>query len=168
MPQVMSDGLRISYDDLGSGEPALLFMSGWCANRTVFRDLKTRCSANRRVLVLDWRGHGESGRPTMDFGERELVEDALAVIESSGTQQVVPATLAHAGWVAIELRRRLRERVPKLVLLDWIVLEAPKPFLDALQGMQSSDRWRQTVEHTFSLWLEGVDNPELHRFVREE
>lgn len=80
----------------------------------------------------------------------------------------MPVALAHAGWVAIELRRRLGDRVPKLVLLDWIVLEAPKPFLDALQGMQSSDRSRQTVEHIFSLWLEGVDNPELHRFVREE
>lgn len=69
--------------------------------------------------------------------------------------------------MAIELRRRLGDRIPKLVLLEWIVTEAPPPFLDALSGMQSPERWRQTVEAIFGLWLHGVDNPRLTRFVRE-
>ena len=34
--------------------------------------------------------------------------------------------------------------------------------------MQSADRWRETVEQTFSLWLHGVKNPRLTDFVREE
>ena len=35
------------------------------------------------------------------------MHDALAVIADSGAQSVVPVALAHAGWVGIELRRRL-------------------------------------------------------------
>ncbi|MGE5444637.1 MAG: alpha/beta fold hydrolase, partial [Ignavibacteriales bacterium] len=168
MAQVTSNGIRINYDDLGQGEPALLLMPGWCANRTVFQDLAPRCSVRHRTLVLDWRGHVESGPPSGDFGYDGLAEDALAVIKASGAQQVVPVALAHAGWVAIELRCRLEERIPKLVLLDWIIMEAPASFLEVLQGMQSLERWRETVEQIFSLWLQGVDNPRLIRFVREE
>jgi len=161
-------GIQIIYDDMGQGEPALLFMPGWCANRTVFQDLAPRFSTRHRALVLDWRGHGESGPPSGNFGYDGLVEDALAVIKASGAQQVVPVALAHAGWVAIELRCRLERQIPKLVLLDWIIMEAPNSFLQVLQGMQSPERWRETVEQIFSSWLQGVDNSRLIRFVREE
>lgn len=111
MPEAHPDGLRISYDDSGRGEPALLFMPGWCGSRAVFEQLASRCSTHRRTLGLDWRGHGQSGSSQDDFGSDGLVEDALAVIEASGAERIVPAALAHAGWVAIELRRRLAERV---------------------------------------------------------
>jgi pimeloyl-ACP methyl ester carboxylesterase len=161
------DGLRIAYDDLGRGEPALLFLTGWCADRTAFQDVPQRVSATRRALVVDWRGHGESERPAGDFGTDGLVLDALAVIQASGAREVIPVALSHAGWVALELRRRLGARVPKLVLLDWIVLEAPPPFLQALAGMQSPARWRATVDAIFGLWLHGVDNAKVSRFVRE-
>ena len=70
--------------------------------------------------------------------------------------------------MAIELRRRLGATVPKLVLMEWLILEAPLPFQEALRGMQSAERWRETVEQTFSLWLHGVKNPRLTDFVREE
>jgi pimeloyl-ACP methyl ester carboxylesterase len=168
MPEAHPDGLRISYDDSGRGEPALLFMPGWCGSRAVFEQLASRCSTHRRTLALDWRGHGQSGSSQDDFGSDGLVEDALAVIEASGAERVVPAALAHAGWVAIELRRRLAERVPRIVFFDWIITEAPPPFLEALQALQDPDRWGQTREELFSMWLHGLNVPELTRYVRED
>ncbi len=134
----------------------------------MFRALLEHCSRRRRTLALDWRGHGGSAPATHDFGSTALVDDALAVIETSDPGHVVPVALSHAGWVALELRRQLGARIPKLVLLEWIVSEAPPPFLEALQGLRSPQRWRQTVEGLFGLWLHGVEQPELVRFVREE
>ncbi len=168
MPQATSDGLRISYDDLGRGEPVLLFMHGWCANRTMWNPLARQRSSHRRTLAVDWRGHGRSDTPPHDFGTCELVEDALAVIEASGAHRLIPVTIAHAGWIAIELRRRFGERVPKIVLLDWIVLDPPPPFLAVLRAFQDSSRWKQARDQLFSLWLAGVDNAEVIRFVRED
>lgn len=168
MAEVTSNGIRIHYDDLGQGEPVLLFMPGWCANRTVFQDLIPRCSSRRRTLVLDWRGHGESGPPTGEFGLDGLLEDARAVIKASGAKKVVPVALAHAGWIAMQLRQELGNLIPKLVLLEWIILDAPPPFLHALREMQSPGQWRQTIDQMFSRWLHGVDNPKLIHFVREE
>lgn len=168
MAQTITNGIRITYDDLGQGEPALLFMPGWCANRTVFQDLITRTSRCRRTLAIDWRGHGESAPAKGDFGSDDLLDDALAVIQTSEVKKVVPVALAHSGWVAIKLRERLGERIPKLVHLEWIILDAPPPFLQALKGMQSPNQWKQTIDQFFSQWLHGVDNPRLIHFVKEE
>jgi len=168
MQEVVSDGVNIAYDDAGSGEPALLFLSGWCANRSVFNRLMQRCSRHRRCLALDWRGHGDSSKPAGDFGAADLANDARSVIHASSVQQVIPVALAHSGWVALQLRRELGNQIPRLILLEWLVLGAPPPFLVALDGMQSPQQWRETVDAIFEQWLHGVDNPALEHFVRSE
>jgi len=158
--------LQLSYDDVGSGEPALLLLPGWCGDRSVYLDLVRHLAPGFRVLTLDWRGHGRSPEATGEFGEAELVEDALAVIERSGVRNVIVVAQAHAGWVAIALRRRLGPRVRGLVLLEWLVIGAPRTFLAALQNMQSPTQWRDTVEQVFEWWLAGNDDPRLTNFVR--
>ena len=163
-----SQGISIVYDDVGQGEPVLLFMPGWCANRTSFKDLLSRCSRHRRSLALDWRGHGQSGPAGGDFGEEQLLEDALSVIAASRASQVVPVARAHAGWVALKLRQRLGLRIHKLVHLDWLVLDPSAAFLQILDRMQSAERWRQTVNQMFDLWLHEVEDPKLTCYVREE
>ncbi len=97
MQTTAGDGLAISYDDLGRGEPALLCMPGWCASRAAFADFVPLVARTRRALALDWRGHGGSDAPQGDFGMEALVDDALAVIAASGAQRVVPLATAHAG-----------------------------------------------------------------------
>lgn len=159
--------IPIAFDDAGTGEPALLCLPGWCVDRTAFRDLLAASSTSRRVLAMDWRGHGESGSGDGEFGEDELVADALAVIEASGADRVVPVALAHAGWVAREVRRRLPERIPALILVDWLVLDPPPPFVDALAMLQREDSWRQTRDRLFAMWLEGVDTPAVERLVHD-
>lgn len=168
MPEVMSQGTRISYVDQGQDKPALLFLPGWCGSRSVFDQLAAKSATARRTLSLDWRGHGQSETPLGDFGSNDLVEDALSVIASSGATCVVPVALSHAGWVAIELRRRLGSRISHLVFLDWIILEAPAPFLEVLQFLQDPSLWHQTREQLFEMWLHGMDIPGLVQYVRED
>ncbi len=134
----------------------------------MFRPLVERSSRRRRILALDWRGHGESEYAGADFGTVELVDDALAVIDAGGLNEVVPVAQAHAGWLALELRHHLGERLRKLVLLSWIVLDPPPPFLAALAAMQDPERWTEAREALFSLWTEGVEDPKVVRFVYEE
>jgi pimeloyl-ACP methyl ester carboxylesterase len=169
MAETSCDGLRITYDDLGAGEPTVLCLPGWCANRTAFTAVAAALAARRRVLALDWRGHGGSARPDGDFGRAALVRDAIAVIEASGARQIVPLATAHAGWVAIELRSRLgAARVPKLALVDWIVSAAPAPFLAALGRLGDPAEWQATRDGLFAMWLTGVEHAGVVKFVREE
>lgn len=159
--------VAIAFDDQGHGDPALLCLPGWCVDRTAFRDLVPACSRSRRTLSMDWRGHGESEPAQGDFGEAALLEDALSVIQESGVQQVVPVALAHSGWVAIELRRGLGERVPAIVLVDWLVLDPPPPFVGALGALQDAGKWQATRDQLFSMWLQGIDNSKVIRLVRD-
>ncbi|TDM25809.1 alpha/beta fold hydrolase, partial [Macrococcoides caseolyticum] len=91
-------GARIRYDDAGQGEPALLFIPGWCTTRASFQKLIPRCSAFRRVLSVDIRGHGESEGGGADFDSTTVLEDLLAVVEASGARHIVPVAMSHAGW----------------------------------------------------------------------
>jgi pimeloyl-ACP methyl ester carboxylesterase len=144
----------------------LLLLHGWCDDRSQFHDLLPRCAQSRRVLGADLPGHGDSEAPPGDFGYRELLAAAAGLVESSGAERIVPVTAAHAGWIGIGLRRRLgAARIPALVLLDWIVLDPPRAFLEALQSLQDPERWKSTRAQLFALWLGGAD-PKVAAHVR--
>ncbi|WNG32283.1 alpha/beta hydrolase [Archangium minus] len=167
MAETRVGGARIRYDDVGQGGPTLLFIPGWCTSRAVFRKLAPWCSTLHRTLVVDLPGHGESSLPGMDFENATVVDILRSVIDASGARQVVPVALSHGGWWALELRRQLGSRIPALVLLDWLVLEPPPAFLQAVRALQTP-QWRQAREGLFSLWLQGVSSPDVIRFVQED
>jgi pimeloyl-ACP methyl ester carboxylesterase len=138
-----------------------LCLPGLWVQHTMFVPLTERLSADHRVLAIDWRGHGNSQEFDQDFGFAEIVEDVLAVIQASGAQSVIPIAQAHGGWMAIELRRRLGERVPKMVATSWNpIFISGNPlatrFLGAMQVLQDEARWRETAEQLFTLWLSGA------------
>ncbi len=161
MPFADSEGLRIYYDDTGEGEPALLCLPGFCNEHTIFEPLAERLSADHRVLVKDWRGHGDSQVPDGDFGFAEMAADALAVIEDSGAHSVIPYAQGQAPWVAIELRRKLGERVPKMIASSWPAITtrgnplAPR-FLAAMEGVQDEARSRETAEKVVAMFVGGA------------
>jgi pimeloyl-ACP methyl ester carboxylesterase len=158
----------LAFDDVGDGEPALLMLPGWAVNRTLFRPLLPLLGAHRRVVSLDWRGHGGSADPDGDFRTEELVDDAVAVLDAAGIERVVPVAQSHGGWMAIGLRRRLGpDRVPGLVLCSWMVLGAPPPFFDALENLQHPDRWEDERDGLLERWLAGNNDPELVRHSHE-
>jgi pimeloyl-ACP methyl ester carboxylesterase len=164
MDTTASTGLALT--DRGAGEPALLFLPGWCGDRSIFDDLVERLGTSRRALSVDWPGHGESPLPENDFGYDDLVDASVELITSTGLRRVVPVGLSHAGWVAVELRRRLGDAaVPGIVLLDWMVLGPPPPFLDALQALQHPDSWEAVRGGLFSMWTSGLDIAPLTAYV---
>lgn len=159
---------RTGYDDVGAGQPALLLLPGWCGDRTVFDPLLPLVAAHRRAVSMDLRDHGEAARTDEDFTAAAVVDDALDLICGLGLEQVVPVGLSHAGWLAIELRRRLgAQRVPALILLDWMVLGPPPGFVDALAGLQDEASWQSVRGGLFQMWTTDVDVPAVHEYVAQ-
>jgi pimeloyl-ACP methyl ester carboxylesterase len=161
MAFVDSEGMQIYYDDRGEGEPALLCLPGFCNDHTIFEPLAERLSADHHVLAMDWRGHGKSQASDRDFGFAEMAGDAVAVIEDSGAHSAIPYAQGQAPWVAIELRRRLAERVPKMVASSWPAITtrgnplAPR-FLAAMEAVQDEARWRETAENVVAMFVSGA------------
>lgn len=156
MARVQSSGVGIEYDDLGTGEVALIGLPGWCIPRTIFRPLVDALAGRIRALAIDWRGHGNSDSARGDFTSDVLVDDAIAVIEASGARRVIPVAQAHASWLALELRRRLGTRIPRIVCLSWLLLDPPPMFRAALGMLQDPARWEAARDALRATWLTGA------------
>lgn len=157
---------RLGLDDVGAGEPALVCVPGWCGDRDVFDPLRPLAAAHRRVLALDLPGHGGSDPVADDFGYPEVVDAVVATLDRHDVGRAVPLALSHAGWTALELRGRLGpERIPAVVLLDWMVLGPVPGFVDALAGLQQPESWQGVRGGLFSRWTSGVEVPYLHDYV---
>lgn len=162
MATAEAEGVRIAYEDHGAGEPALLCLTGWCSSRQRYDHLAPLLARSRRTIAFDWRGHGASQRDVGDFGVAEMVEDALAVIATTGIERVVPVAASHAGWVAIELRRRLGpERVPNVVHMDWMVVEPSERYMNVIRMLQSAETWSEARDTLFAIWRAGVQTAEI-------
>lgn len=157
----------VVYDDLGQGEPALLLMTGWCSSRQRWSEVARSLSARHRVVSFEWRGHGESQDAPADFGNREMVEDALAVVEAAGVSSFVACAASHAGWIAIELRRRFPDRVLALVHVDWMVTEPPEPYLQVIEQLRSPEEWAQARDTLYEIWRAGVAVPAVDAGLAE-
>jgi pimeloyl-ACP methyl ester carboxylesterase len=161
MPFAESEGIQIYYDGTGEGEPTLLCLPGFTNDHTIFEPLVERLSTAHRVLVMDWRGHGKSQPPDGDFGFAEMVGDAVAVIQDSEAHSVILIGQGQLPWVAVELRRRLGEQVPKVVASSWPVISArgnplaPR-FLGAMEAVQDEARWRETAEQVVTMFVSGA------------
>lgn len=154
------------FDDLGSGDTALLMLPGWCGDRTVFAPLAEPLAGTHRVVTADLRGQGGNARQTDDFDSARQVQDLVDLVEERRLARVVPVALSHAGWFAIELRRRLGAgRVPGIVLLDWMVLGTPPGFDAALGGLQSPGAWQDVRGQLFGMWTEGVETRGVQDYV---
>ncbi len=162
-----SSNTLIAYERHGAGEPALMLLPDWGMPRRVFAPVLDLAARRRRVLSLDWRGHGESGRASADFGHRELADDAEAVMAASGVGRVVLVAHGQAGWPAIELRRRLSERIAGMVLIDWQVFPAHPRLLAQLRALSDAMRWRRTLDAMIEEWFDGLSDRRLRRIMGE-
>jgi pimeloyl-ACP methyl ester carboxylesterase len=153
--------LGLGVEDLGQGEPALLLLTGWCSSRERWAKALPLLAEHRRVVSFEWRGHGESQPATGDFGTNEMVQDALSVIDASGLHTVIPCSASHSGWVAIELRRRLGERIPAIVHLDWMVHEPSSAYMELISELQDPERWPHARDTLFDIWRAGVEHQDI-------
>lgn len=158
-------GPRVAYDDEGHVEPTLLLLPGWCDQRSLYDRLAPRLAPSR-VIRMDWRGHGDSAPSAEDYGTSQLVEDALAVVARTGTKSIVPVAQAHAGWVALELARRLGPRVRGLVFLSWTLTTLPPPLAGGLQAMSIPASTRAVVEGLTGHWSTGVNDQSVLAHIR--
>ncbi|MUG99426.1 alpha/beta fold hydrolase [Scytonema sp. UIC 10036] len=153
-----TEKLKLAFDDIGTGEPTLLLLPGWCSDRGILASLAERLSEKQRVINVDLLGHNESDQPMEDFASEDIIREALKLVDSLGINELVTVSIAHAGWIAVELRRRLVHRISKMVFLEWIIIEPPQIFFEILEKMQKPDEWQDARDELFAAWSLGDAN----------
>jgi pimeloyl-ACP methyl ester carboxylesterase len=168
MPYAELGGLRLYYERAGGGDPELLFVHGWCCDRTAFQPQFDHFARTHAVTSLDLRGCGRSDRPEDGYGIRDLTDDVARFCGVVGIEQPVVVGHSLGGMIAVELGARYPSLPRALVLVDPGPID-PLPetvkFFDAAAEQLAGPRG----EEVRRLWVEdmGARDEELARWIAD-
>jgi pimeloyl-ACP methyl ester carboxylesterase len=109
----------VAYEIFGEGSPAVLFMTRAIVHSRVWKAQVPFLARHHRVITIDGRGNGRSDRPSYAAGyaDEAYVEDAIAVLDSTGTDSVVAVGLCSFARLATVLAAKHPDRVDGLVAI---------------------------------------------------
>lgn len=115
---ISADGLEIRFDVQGEGEPVLIFVHGWCCDRSYWKAQVPYFSQKYKVVAIDLAGHGESGLERAIWSMEAFGKDVAAVVEHLGLKKVVLIGHSMGGPVVLEAARQLPTRTMMVVGVD--------------------------------------------------
>lgn len=115
------DGIELCAEAHGAG-PAVLFSCGYVTTRENFRpQVEPLVAAGFRVLLWDYRGHGDSDAPSdpAAYSFDLVLDDLGRVLDwGAGRQPAVLAGFSFGGAASLHFALRHPERVRALALID--------------------------------------------------
>jgi pimeloyl-ACP methyl ester carboxylesterase/predicted glycosyltransferase len=118
---VANEGVELSYEIYENDGPTLLLIPpSPITHSRIYKGQVPFLSRHFRVVTLDGRGNGRSGRPTgRDLHTRaKNVADILAVLDATSTDTAILIAHCHANWWAVEVATTHPERVQGLIAID--------------------------------------------------
>src|SRR4051794_38536263 len=118
------DGVRVAWQMYGEParpeDPAVLLLPTWTIVPAEVWKLQVPYLARRtRVITFDPRGNGASDRPEASsaYAREQLTQDALDVLDATGTQRAVVVGLSRGNLYALDLAADHPERVAAWVAI---------------------------------------------------
>jgi pimeloyl-ACP methyl ester carboxylesterase len=111
------DGVRIHYQENGSGEP-LVLIHGYTASTYAWKDVFEPLARQFRVIAVDLKGFGFSGKPDGDYTRRAQGELVARLLDYLKIEQAILCGNSMGGEVAMNAAVRHPNRVKALILVD--------------------------------------------------
>lgn len=102
MPHAVHQGIRIWYEETGSGPP-LFLLQGLGLSSRFWLQLPQHLSSRFRVVLVDNRGTGRSDRPRGPYSIRAMARDTLSVADALGLEHFGLAGISMGGMIAQEV-----------------------------------------------------------------
>lgn len=119
MPHLDRDGVKIYYEDHGSG-PAVLLSHGYSSTTRMWEGQVAALKDRYRVITWDMRGHGQSDSPDDQslYSEEATCGDMAAILKQLGIEKAVVGGLSLGGYMSLAFNVRYPEMVSALMLFD--------------------------------------------------
>lgn len=111
------DGIRVHYQEKGMGPP-LVLLHGFTSSTYSWKEVFEPLSRNFRVIAVDLKGFGFSGKPDGDYtrrGQAQLVDHFLSNLKIEKAW-IVGSSMG--GEVALNVALANPQRVTGLILID--------------------------------------------------
>jgi len=115
--EAVVDGVRLAYDDEGTG-PVLLCLHSIAHGARDYAELRGALRHRFRVIALDWPGHGSSGDDAEPASARRYAALLAGFVEALGLRDPVLIGNSIGGSAALRFAGAHPERVRALVLVD--------------------------------------------------
>ena len=109
------DGVEIHWSRIGKPGKKVLLLHGWGCDGKLMSPVADALADNFEILIPDFPGHGESGRPPEPWGVPEYAENLIRLLEV--TEFMPCDVIAHsfgcrvATWIASERPELFRKIV---------------------------------------------------------
>ncbi len=117
MPKLrVNHDLEIYYEAHGQG-PAMVFLSETACDGEVWKiNQVPEFSRDHKVIIHDYRGTGQSSKPSIDYTTRMFAGDVIALLDHLAVESAITIGHSMGGRVAQLLALDYPHRVKKLVL----------------------------------------------------
>jgi pimeloyl-ACP methyl ester carboxylesterase len=111
------DGVPVHYQEKGSGEP-LVLIHGYTASTYAWKDVFEPLAQQFRVIAVDLKGFGFSGKPDGDYTRRAQGELVVRLLDHLKINQAIFCGNSMGGEVAMNAAVGHPDRVKALILVD--------------------------------------------------
>lgn len=144
----LNNGITIEYSDHGEGE-TLLLLHGLGSTKADWNDQITAFAENYRVIAPDFRGHGNSTKPTSkkEYGVGLCAEDMKLLLQELKINKCMILGFSMGGAVAFEMAVKYPSLLSKMVIVN------TAPDFNKLGWLGN----KMVLERTLSLKFSGME-----------
>ncbi|MEN0056042.1 MAG: alpha/beta hydrolase [Mucilaginibacter sp.] len=117
-PVIKDEGVKIAYTDTHTGDTTLLFVHGWCINKTYWLSQVNFFKNKYRVVTIDLPGFGESGKNRNRWNTAAFGQDVTTIIKKLGLKNVILIGHSMAGDIIVQAANNAPNEVIGLVGVD--------------------------------------------------
>ena len=115
---IENHGVHIAYTDNGKSDTTLLFVHGWCINKSYWSAQVAFFSKKYRVVTIDLPGFGESGKNRSSWNSRIFGKDVNEVINQLKLKHVILIGHSMAGDIVLQSAINAPKQVIGIVGVD--------------------------------------------------
>lgn len=116
--QLNRDSTEISYTLCGKGDTTLLFIHGWCINKSYWEGQAKKYCDRYKVVTVDLPGFGESGKNRKVWDFENYTKDINTVIEKLGLKNVVLIGHSMSGDIILDMSVHHPENIAGIIGID--------------------------------------------------